>query len=502
MGESTPRILVIDDELGMREGCRGILAAEGYQVETGEDGLAGWERFQQSGNFAVALVDLKMPGMGGLELVEKLHQLDEDAVLLVITAYATIDTAVEATKRGAYGYIPKPFTPDEMLLAVRNGLERRALSIEARQLREEREKRLLEVAFERSKCNTIISCMTDGVVVVNRYSQVVLRNAAAARIMPECAGLPLPSPLAGLHCEEFRAIVGEALRAGSAPVIVSKELAIEKSTYMVNASPIFDPNGEMLGAVAVLRDITSLKKLEVAKSTFVSMVAHEIKGPIAAIEGYLNVILSGLAGQDPKRDRQMMQRAVVRAQTLRFLVSELLNLTAIETGNFTIKRSPLDLGVIVAQAVESCKGEAETKGVALCLRQDDKGFCEPVLADETAMVSIVTNLVNNAVKYTPDGGHVDVVVQHNEMYVKVAVTDNGIGMTPHEAEHAFDEFFRAKNAYTTHVPGTGLGLSLARRLAEMHHGKITLQTAQGQGSTFTLSIPTAVMAGGPTRWAR
>jgi len=437
------------------------------------------------------------PHSFGLELVQRLHERDKDAVLLVITAYATIDTAVEATKRGAHGYIPKPFTPDELLLAIRNGLEKRALSVEAKQLREEREKRLLEVAFERSKCNTIISCMTDGVVVVNRDSQVVLRNAAAARIMPECAGLPLPSPLAGLPCEEFRTIVGKALSTGSTPVIVSEELRIGKSTYMVNASPVFDPTGEMLGAVAVLRDITPLKKLEVAKS--VSMVAHEIKGPIAAIEGYLNVILSGLAGQDPKRDRQMMERAVIRARTLRSLVSELLNLTAIETGNFTIKRSPLDLGVIVAQAVESCREEAEKKGIALSLRQDAEGSRQPVLADESAMLSIVTNLVDNAIKYTPDRGHVDVAVQHNEMYVKVVVRDDGIGMTPDEAEHAFDEFFRAKNAYTAHVPGTGLGLSLARRLAQMHHGKITVQTARGRGSTFTLSVPTAAMAGGSTR---
>jgi len=495
MGESPLQILVIDDEPGMREGCRRILAAEGYEAEAAKDGLAALELFTQRGDFAAALVDLKMPGMGGLELVEKLHQLDEDVVLLVITAYATIDTAVEATKRGAYGYIPKPFTPDELLLAVRNGLERRALSIEARQLREERERGLLEVAFERSKCNTIISCMTDGVVVVNRDAQIVLRNAAAARIVPECAALALPSPLTGLQCDEFRTVITEALSASSAPVIVSKELALGKSTYMVNASPVFEPNGEMLGAVAVLRDITPLKKLEVAKSTFVSMVAHEIKGPIAAIEGYLNVILSSLVGQDPKRDRKMMERAVVRAQTLRSLVSELLNLTAIETGNFTLKRSPLDLSVIVAQAIESCKAKAEEKGLTLRLHQGEKGSCEPVPADEAAMLSIVTNLVDNAIKYTPDGGHVDVAVQHNEMYVKVVVRDDGIGMTPDEAEHAFDEFFRAKNPCTTNVPGTGLGLSLAKRLVEMHDGKITLQTAPGQGSTFAVSIPTIAMTG-------
>ena len=485
------RILVADDEPGMREACRRVLASEGYAVEVAEDGVAALERCEACGQFAAALVDLKMPRMGGLELIEKLHELDEDIVLLVVTAYATIDTAVEATKRGAYSYIPKPFTPDELLLPVRNGLERRALTIEGRRLRAERDKRLLEVAFERSKCSTVINCMTDGVLVVNRDSQIVLRNAAAARILPECAALPLPSALAGLQCDGLRAIVSDALGASAGPVIVSKELALGTSTYMVNASPVFEPSGEALGAVAVLRDITALKKLEVAKSTFVSMVAHEVKSPIAAIEGYLNVILSGAAGEDAERDRKMMQRALIRARTLNSLVGELLKLTAMETGNFVIRRTRIDVGEVVAEAVESCREKAEAKRIALSLHQEDPRVHEPVLADRNAMLSVLTNLIDNAIKYTPDHGHVTVTVQRNGMYMTVAVADDGIGMTADEASRVFDEFYRVKNDYTTRVAGTGLGLSLAKRLVEIHQGQITVRTRAGQGSTFAVCVPTA-----------
>ena len=485
------RILVADDEPGMREACRRVLVSEGYDVEVAEDGVAAVELCRAGQRFAVALVDLKMPRMGGLELVGKLRQLDEDVVLLVITAYATIGTAVEATKRGADGYIPKPFTPDELLLPVRKGLERRALAIEARRLREERDRRLLEVAFERSKCSTIINCMTDGVLVVNRDGQIVLRNASAARILPECAGLPLPAALAGLLCDELKGIISEALCASAGPVIVSRELLLGESTYMVNASPVFEPSGEALGAVAVLRDITALKKLEVAKSMFVSMVAHEIKSPIAAIEGFLNVILSGAAGEDPDRDRAMMQRARLRARTLRSMVSELLRLTAMETGNFVIRRAPIDLAAVVAEAVEQCRDDAQAKRVALAMHRDDRGVHEPVLADREAMLSVFTNLIDNAIKYTPQDGHVAVTVHRNGMYMKVAVADDGIGMTADEAGRAFDEFYRAKNRHTTHVPGTGLGLTLANRLVALHHGKITVRSSPGQGSTFAVWIPTA-----------
>jgi signal transduction histidine kinase len=240
--------------------------------------------------------------------------------------------------------------------------------------------------------------------------------------------------------------------------------------------------------VAVLRDITALKKLEVAKSMFVSMVAHEVKAPLAAVEGYLNVVLAGIGGNDPQRDRRMLERSLLRTQALRTMVSELLNLTAMETGDFVVTRTPLDLPEVVAQAVEGCRERADGKHIALALHAP-AGRQEPVLADRAALMSIFTNLIDNAVKYTPENGHVDVTVEPNGMYAKVAVKDDGIGMTPEEKERAFDEFYRAKNARTAQVPGTGLGLTIVKRLVEIHQGRVTVDSAPGKGSTFTVRLP-------------
>jgi len=491
MDGEVPRILVVDDEAGMREGCRRILLTEGYEVETAEDGLDALELFAKgNGRFSVALVDLKMPRMGGLELIEKLHERDEDIVLLVITAYATINTAVEATKRGAYGYIPKPFTPDELLLPVKNGLDRRALSIEAKRLRQERERRLLEVAIERSKCNTIINCMTDGVLVVNRDRQIVLRNAAAARIIPGDSVLQLPADLDSLESDQLLSLIADTLSSSGEPVICSKEICLEDSTYMVNASPVLEPNGETLGAVAVLRDITAIKKLETAKSLFVSMVAHEIKSPLAAIEGYLNVILSGAAGDDPARDRRMMERSLLRARALRTMVSELMDLTAMETGNFTIKRSLIDIAEVVRETVESCRSDAAEKDIELTMQYQPEMGASRVLADRDAICGVFRNLIDNSIKYTPAEGHVKVGVEQNGIHVKVTVSDDGIGMDPEDKARVFEEFFRARNESTAEIPGTGLGLSVVKRLVDMHHGKVSVRSTLGEGSTFTVSLPT------------
>ncbi len=495
MSSEAVKILVVDDELGIREGCRKILAAEGYEVETAPDGLAGLQAFKELGGFSAALVDLKMPRMGGLDLIPELHDIDENIVVLVITAYATIETAVEATKRGAYGYIPKPFTPDELLLPVRRGLERRALTIEAKRLRAERESRLLEVAFERSKSNTIINCMTDAVLVINRDRQIVLRNAAAACILPGCSQVVPPADLDSLECPALSGLITDTLASGARPLVASRELALGKATYMVNASPVVEPQGETLGAVAVLRDITALKRLEVAKSMFVSMVAHEVKSPVAAIEGYLDLVLRGDAGKDPGRAREMLERSLVRARTVREMVSELLNLTAIEVGRFSLKRVPLDLCGVVSEAVELAREKAQAKHLALTLSADEAAH-EHVLADRDAMLSVFNNLLDNAIKYTPDGGHVAARVARVGSSVTVSVQDDGVGMSPEETERSFDEFFRAKNLRTSQVSGTGLGLTIVKRLVETHHGRVGVESAVGKGSTFTVALPVVKQEGG------
>jgi len=487
MTAAPERILVVDDKFEIREVCRKILVSEGFEVETAEDGLAGWEIFDEKRDFAAALIDMKMPRMGGLELVEKIHAVDEDIVLFIITAYATIESAVEATKRGAYRYIPKPFTPDEVLFALRGGLEIRALSLEAKRLRRERGSRLLELSFERSRCRTIIKCMTDGVFVVNRENQVVLRNQALERMIEGCEGLPTPCPLRDFACSDLVEPLEEALSAASGPAIVSREIPLGGRTYMVNVSPVIEMDDQATAAVVVMSDVTEIKKLETAKSMFVSMVAHEVKRPLGVIEGNINLILSGYAPDEEKRT-ELLQRSFHRARTLRLMVSELMNLSAVETGHFSLHRKPLDPTALVVETLESYRGMAEEKGIELSLDQDE-GPRGRVLADRDALATILGNLIDNAVKYTPEKGHVRVQLSETPQQMIITVRDDGIGMEPEEKERIFEEFFRIRNKTTARIPGTGLGLSLVKRLVEMHQGKITVETAPGEGSTFILSLP-------------
>jgi len=489
MNDHGIRALIVDDELGIREGCRKILTEEGFEVTTACDGIEALEIFENDPHYSLALVDLLMPRLGGLELIKRLRALDPDLLLILITAYATIDTAVEGTKQGAYSYIPKPFTPEELLLAIRNGLERQALALEAKRLREEREKRLLEVASERSKCSTILKCITDGLLVINLEKLVVLRNNTAARIFPMASRQSVPFSLSELEYPKTDELIDEVLEGDPGPRIVSRELAIGKNTYMVNVSPVIEPGGETSGAVAVFRDITELKKLETAKSMFVSMVAHELKSPLAATEGWLNLLLSGLAGHDPEEERRMIERSHLRVRTLRILISELLSITAIETGNFELHRTSVDMVEIVREAVEAARENATDKGIDLTLNELLPEKEKTALADREALLLVFSNLIDNAIKYTAEQGKVTVQVAQTDLYATVSVQDTGIGMTHPELDKVFDEFYRVKNEHTADIAGTGLGLSLVKRLIELHQGQINAESTPGKGSIFKVEVP-------------
>ncbi len=486
------RILVVDDELGVREGCRKILSSEGFDVVTAGDGKAGLEQFLERGPFSVLLVDLQMPRMSGLELMREVRTRDEDIVCIIITAHATIDTAVEGTRQGAYSFIPKPFTADELLLSIKNGLDKRALTLSAKHLLAEREKRLLELASERSKSTTIISCMTDGILVINMDKLVVLRNDAAARILPECARKEIPFPLSEIQSPDVQEILKLVIDCPpGGPMILSREISLGKETYMVNASPVLEPGGETSGAVAVFSDITALKKLETAKSMFVSLVAHEVKSPLAATEGWLNLILSGMLVKNPEEERHMIQRSLLRVRTLRAMVNELLNLTAIQTGNFTLKRTPVDLDSILSEVAAAYAERAAEKKITVSVRRDQglQDGAARVLADKEALSIVFSNLVENAIKYGREGGRVEVASARSGIYVAVTVKDDGIGMSPADREKVFEEFYRARNELTASIPGTGLGLSLVKRLTELHQGTVRVESSPGAGSVFTVSLP-------------
>jgi signal transduction histidine kinase len=270
-------------------------------------------------------------------------------------------------------------------------------------------------------------------------------------------------------------------------MILSRQIPLGAFTYMVNVSPVIEPDGSTSGAVAVFSDVTAMAKLDAAKSMFVSLVAHEVKSPLAATEGWLNLVLSGTLKHDAVEERSMIARALLRVRTLRSMVNELLSLTAIQTGHFSLKRAPVDVMEVIAETVDSLRDRAGARNIALTVVPPPADA--RVLADRDALSMITSNLVENAIKYSRDNGHVEVRAGRDGIYVAVSVRDDGIGIGPEDCAKVFDEFYRARNENTAAIPGTGLGLSLVKRLTELHDGTVSVSSKVGEGSEFIVRIP-------------
>jgi PAS domain S-box-containing protein len=490
MGEPTA-ILVVDDERGIREGCRRILSAEDHQVDVAENGADGLEKVR-SKPYDLILVDLMMPLMGGLDMMEQVRAYDPEIIMIVITGFATVETAVEAMKHGAYDYVPKPFTPDQLLAVVNRGLETRRLRLQASRLMEERDQKLLEVANETSKLHTIINSLSDGILVFNREKQLVLWNPAVVKML----NLEEP-PEAG---RDFREIIpqkelGEIISKAYSPnaaqyTVQSEEIELrapEGRTLMVNLSVVRDEKGLDLGVVSMLRDITGLKEIDQIKSQFVTMVAHELRAPLAAIEGYLSAYLSGVAGSDPRVNRQMLERAKARTHSLLDLVSDLLQFIKLESKGVVRKKELLDLSGIIRNTVELLKGQGEEKGLRFQVALPDT--LPLIEADRAEMEQLFTNLISNAIKYNVKRGKVVISARPSNHSLSIKVADSGIGIDEQSLPHIFEEFYRVSGPQTRYTTGTGLGLSIVKKIVESHFGRIDVVSKVDKGTAFTVKFP-------------
>ncbi len=484
------RILIVDDELGIREGCKRALVGEGYDAEYAEDGTSGYKKMKE-GSYDLILVDLMMPGVGGLDFIQMAHKLDPEIILVVITGFATIETAVEATKRGAYDYLPKPFTPEALAAVVKRGLEKRDLRLEALTLLAEREQQLLELSNEQSRIRTIISCMADGVLVCNMEDQLVLWNASAVKMLKmkntDVSGESLDHYIKNAS---IRTILREVMCSEDKNFsMISKEIPVadQGTCLMANMALVKDEKEDVLGTVTVLRDITELKEVEKIKSQFVSMVAHELRAPLAAVEGWLEVVLSGEGGGDAKQKEQWLKRAKERAHSLLTLVNDLLVINRIEAGKIAQKMESIQLSKVVPAIIEFLEPEARRRNISI-----EFNFPEtlaPVRADVKDIEKLFTNLISNAIKYNVEGGSISVEALEDESYVCIRVTDTGIGISAEDVSHVFDDFYRADDEQTKNITGTGLGLTIAKKIVDSHFGRIEVKSEKGKGSSFITYLP-------------
>ena len=484
-------VLVADDERAIRDGCQRVLTGQGYEVLGAENGRLALDILAER-RVDILLLDLKMPVMGGEEVLEIVKKTYPDIPVVIITGHGTVDTAVECMKKGAYDFITKPFQLNQFLIIVRRAADKRALEAKARLFQEENLKNLYDLGLEKSRIKTIVHCMGNGVMVTNRNLEVVLHNPALMRLLEKSGESVSPCPIAEIINHESLIGTLKRILSGESPENEStaQEIPAGKNVLRAISAPVLGPDSSVVGTVTVLENVTAFKQLDQMKSDFVSMVAHELRSPLVSIRQLNSVLIEGLAGPMDQKHCDFVRRGTRKIDALLELINDLLDVARIEAGRFVQQRVPTDVGKILQDCVALLDSRAKKQGVELtCSFQDLK----PVQADPKNMEEIFNNLISNAINYSPDGGKVSVTAKGLGEYIEIKVADAGVGIPPEELPKIFDKFYRVKHPKTRQVIGTGLGLAIVKGAVEAHHGTIDVESVLDKGTVFRVLLP--AMAG-------
>ena len=484
-------ILVVDDEQDIRDASERILVRTGFQVLKASDGDKALNILDMDG-IDIVLLDLKMPGMDGLEVLKRIRKRSETIQVIVITGYATVETAIEAMKQGAYDFIPKPFEPDQLRIVVNRAWEKIRFIQEAQRLEQEKNRTLYDLDTEKSRIRTIIESLPSGVVVTNPKGHVVLMNPAFRQLIGIDSIHKAEGPIDNyLPDEKICRMIIEISQGKHVDFddIPNLEFCVGNNKYlMARGQPVLGERKECLGAVLNVVDITAMKLLDQLKSEFVSKVSHELRSPLSTIHEQLAIVIRDLVDEDSIPDQHILTRAREKTKGLISLIGDLLDLSRIEEGIICHTPQPVRLDEILKNIVDFLNISAQKKNQSLTLTLPDDALPE-LIADPIAIESIFGNLITNAINYTQEGGEINVMADRAGINLRVRVKDNGFGISDKHLDKIFERFFRVKDDKTRYITGTGLGLPIVKGLLDSMGGIIDVESEFGKGSLFTVLLP-------------
>ncbi len=346
---------------------------------------------------------------------------------------------------------------------------------------------------ERNKLELVLMSIADGVVVCDRDNKVQIINAAATQMFDKDAkdlvGKPLvfctQGPDSPQICQVIQAFTDTVSPGRLGPVM--QQLNIDKKVIRLHIAPI-SLKGEFLGSVMIMHDITQQAELERMKNEFISNVSHELRTPITSIKSYVDTICQHGDKLEPDIYKEFMQIIDSEADRLINLVNEVLELSKLEDVDRELEMVSQDVRPAAEYTIRALNMMAKEKGIELVFVCDDP--IPMVLMNRESVERACINLINNAIKYTPKGGQVEVSCRHlpDTKEVRVAVKDNGIGIPEECVEHIFERFFRVEKKVHT-IKGTGLGLTIVKNIVEKHGGNVAVESEIGLGSTFIMNFP-------------
>lgn len=489
--EAPVGVLIVDDEPRIRDGLTRVLDPMGFVTATAGRGDEALDILSRN-DVDIVLLDLKLPDVNGMEVLRSIRNRHPHIVVIIITGFGSVQTAAEAMRNGAYDLLPKPFEPDQLRIAVNRALEKMRLERSTRQLQEERLRTLSDLSLEKSRVNTIINALPIGVLVTDTQGQVVLLNPAFSQYMElpsdTTAGLTLETCVQddGLRQLIMEFSQGCHIGADESPTY---EFSVGEDRYLfARGKPVPGEQGECLGAVVTIVDITAMKALDRLKREFVAKVSHELRSPLSTIHEQLAMVLTDLVDQLSAADAHLLSRAKEKTQGLISLIGDLLDLSRIESGVVSDTPAQVQLEDLIENIISFLNTKAAGKQQTISLHRP-KTALPAIESDPLALESIFSNLITNAINYTPEKGAIEISLNKRDNAIEARVKDNGFGMEERHLEKIFDRFYRVKTDKTRYITGTGLGLPIVKGLVDAMGGRIRVLSAPDEGSVFTVFLP-------------
>ncbi|MGA1606219.1 MAG: sensor histidine kinase [Planctomycetota bacterium] len=366
----------------------------------------------------------------------------------------------------------------------------RELGLAIEDLKDASRARVDTMTTDRNKVLAILGVMVEGIVAVDAEERIVHMNAAAARILGvQSANTDGRRVLEVTRVREIHQILARVLGDGQEEKMELRVVQPPRDRYVgIHATPLVDADSEIVGAVMMLNDVTELRRLEAIRRDFVANVSHELKTPITAIRGIVETVLDDPAMEPGVRDR-FIARIRDQAMRLSSLVTDLLTLSRLESDSPIGEMQFVDLRIAVSDCHAAHVQHAEDKGVRM--GQQLPSAPVRVLAEMDSMRLLIGNLIDNAIKYTPAGGHVRIALTTEDQHALLVVEDDGIGIERKHLERIFQRFYRVDKARSRELGGTGLGLSIVKHVCIAHRGDVSVDSAPGEGTRFTVKLPLA-----------
>jgi PAS domain S-box-containing protein len=353
-------------------------------------------------------------------------------------------------------------------------------------------KKFHSVVEEKKQTEAVMRSVAEGLVVVGPDGKVIMMNPAAEKLLGVTKKDKIGKPITGdVRNDQLISLVKSGGEGRDKEIELASGEDETKKVLRASSAVIENENGQPIGMVSVLSDITKQKELDRMKSNFVTSVSHELRTPLVAVDKSLNLILSKAAGPLTDNQQQFLVIAQRNLKRLNRLIDDLLDLSKLEAGKVELKRQSLPIDRTVVETIETLDNWAKAKSVTLA-KEVQEGI-PPVYFDPDRITQVLSNLIGNAIKFTPQGGTITVgaSLRAVDRTVEVTVRDTGIGISKENIPKLFDKFYQVGERSPVEISGTGIGLSIVKELVELHGGKIWVDSVKDKGTTFTFVLPLA-----------